>query len=289
MIRSAYLDGSAGKSTTFKIITGQLAPSAGVAQIAGYSITRERASAQQSFGYCPQVDALAELLTPRETLWMFGRVRALSEWMLPIKVGELLEFLQLESWADKPAATLSGGNRRKLCVAIALLSSPQVLLLDEPSAGMDPGARRFLWACIRAVTSQGRTVLLTSHSMEEAEYLCDRIAIMVKGRFKCIGPSQRLKERHGSGYTLVLNCRGSEKVIRAKTFVAEQFAGAELIEEYDGHLRFTVPASAASGLSLGTIFGRIERANQEGALCEDYTLTQTSLENIFCNFAAGVI
>lgn len=270
----------AGKTTTFKMLTGELRPSCGDVFICGRNLCEDRRAIQRLLGYCPQFDALAALMTPREHLLMFGRIRGLAEPESDSKTRDLLAFMQLDQWADKPAKTLSGGNRRKLCVAIALLSDPPVLLLDEPSTGMDPKARRFLWDCIQRVMDRGCTVVLTTHSMEESEALCSRLAIMVNGKFKCLGSSQHIKSKYGGGYTLTLNCRRT--VDNTKLFVRGRFPEAVLDEQHDGYLRYSIPNCSGS---IGSIFGALEAANNDAELFEDYALTQTSLEHVFCRFA----
>uniref|UniRef100_A0A8B9YY62 ATPase AAA-type core domain-containing protein n=1 Tax=Buteo japonicus TaxID=224669 RepID=A0A8B9YY62_9AVES len=130
---------------------------------------------------------LTDLLTGREHLEFYSRLRGIPEEETPR--------LGLEPHADRPAGKYSGGNKRKLSTAIALLGSPPVVFLDEPTTGMDPRARRFLWDCILSVIREGRSVVLTSHSMEECEALCTRMAIMVNGRFRCLGSVQHLKNR----------------------------------------------------------------------------------------------
>ena len=118
--------------------------------------------------------------------------------------------LALIKYQDQPVGELSGGNKRKLCVAIALIGAPTVVFLDEPTAGMDPGTRRFLWDCVLDLKRMNHAVVLTSHSMEECEVLCSRLAIMVAGRFECIGPAQHLKNKYGKGYTLTIKMMDDE-------------------------------------------------------------------------------
>ena len=107
-------------------------------------------------------------------------------------------------WLSRCAGTYSGGNKRKLSTAIALVGNPSIVFLDEPTSGMDPGARRFLWNTVLQMVRGGQAVVLTSHSMEECEALCTRLGIMVNGQFKCLGSIQHLKNRFGSGYSLTI-------------------------------------------------------------------------------------
>lgn len=154
-------------------------------------------------GFCPQHDALEALLTPAETLRLYAHIKGVPSRSIAAEVEGLLRDLDLYKFRMKPAGTLSGGNKRKLCVGIALIGSPQLVLLDEPSSGMDAASKRFLWAVIKRRTASCCTVL-TTHSMEECEALCGRLGVMVDGSLRCLGPIQTLKSRYGQGYKLDL-------------------------------------------------------------------------------------
>lgn len=134
--------------------------------------------------------------------------------------------LGLLEYADKPAGTYSGGNRRKLSTAIALLARPPLILLDEPTSGVDPRARRFLWSIIRGVISSGQSVLLTTHSMAECEALCSRVGIMVNGRFRCLGSPQQLKSTYGEGYRVKVRVGGELEAV--KEFIRQNFESSTL-------------------------------------------------------------
>ncbi|XP_044296030.1 ATP-binding cassette sub-family A member 2 [Varanus komodoensis] len=185
----------AGKTTTFKMLTGDESATGGEAFVNGHSILKEALQVQQSLGYCPQFDALFDELTAQEHLELYTRLRGIP-WKDEERVVKwALQKLELTKHADKPAGTYSGGNKRKLSTAIALIGYPSFIFLDEPTTGMDPKARRFLWNLILDIIKTGRSVVLTSHSMEECEALCTRLAIMVNGRLKCLGSIQHLKNR----------------------------------------------------------------------------------------------
>ncbi|XP_044943932.1 phospholipid-transporting ATPase ABCA7 isoform X8 [Mustela putorius furo] len=185
----------AGKTSTFRMVTGDTLPSGGEATLAGHSVAREPASAHRHMGYCPQSDAIFELLTGRQHLELFARLRGVPETQVAQTASLGLERLGLLQSADQPAGTYSGGNKRKLATAVALVGDPAVVFLDEPTTGMDPSSRRFLWNSLLAVVREGRSVVLTSHSMEECEALCTRLAVLVNGRFRCLGSTQHLKNR----------------------------------------------------------------------------------------------
>ncbi|KAL5812256.1 hypothetical protein ACOSQ3_027206 [Xanthoceras sorbifolium] len=190
----------AGKTTTLSMLSGEEYPTDGTAFVFGKDICSNPKAACRLIGYCPQFDALLEYLTVQEHLELYARIKGVAEYRINDVVMEKLVEFDLLKHATKPSFTLSGGNKRKLSVAIAMIGDPPIVILDEPSTGMDPIAKRFMWEVIsRLSTRQGKTaVILTTHSMNEAQALCTRIGIMVGGRLRCIGSPQHLKTRFGN-------------------------------------------------------------------------------------------
>ncbi|KAG1338408.1 ABC transporter A family member 1 [Cocos nucifera] len=190
----------AGKTTTLSMLTGEECPTGGTAYIFGNDIRLHPKAARRLIGYCPQFSALLEFLTAREHLELYARIKGVPEISINDVVNEKLMEFDLWKHADKPSYSLSGGNKRKLSVAIAMIGNPPIVILDEPSTGMDPLAKRFMWDVIsRLSTRRGKTaVILTTHSMNEAQALCTRIGIMVGGSLRCIGSPQHLKTRFGN-------------------------------------------------------------------------------------------
>ncbi|XP_031398981.1 ABC transporter A family member 1 isoform X1 [Punica granatum] len=190
----------AGKTTTLSMLTGEEYPTDGTAFIFGRDIRSDPKAARRHIGYCPQFDALLEYLTVREHLELYARIKTVPDQRVHDVVMEKLMEFDLLKHANKPSYSLSGGNKRKLSVAIAMIGDPPIVILDEPSTGMDPIAKRFMWDVIsRLSTRRGKTaVILTTHSMNEAQALCTRIGIMVGGRLRCIGSPQNLKTRFGN-------------------------------------------------------------------------------------------
>lgn len=190
----------AGKTTTLSMLTGEEAPTDGTAFIFGNDIRSNPKAVRRHVGYCPQFDALLEFLTVEEHLELYARIKGVAENRLKDVVEEKLVEFDLWKHAKKPSFALSGGNKRKLSVAIAMIGDPPIVILDEPSTGMDPIAKRFMWEVIsRLSTRRGKNaVILTTHSMNEAQALCTRIGIMVGGRLRCIGSAQHLKTRFGN-------------------------------------------------------------------------------------------
>ncbi|KAL2320738.1 hypothetical protein Fmac_029707 [Flemingia macrophylla] len=190
----------AGKTTTLSMLCGEESPSDGTAFIFGKDICSHPKAACRYIGYCPQFDALLEYLTVQEHLELYARIKGVPDFAIENVVLEKLAEFDLLKHANKPSFSLSGGNKRKLSVAIAMIGDPPIVILDEPSTGMDPIAKRFMWDVIsRISTRRGKTaVILTTHSMNEAQALCTRIGIMVGGRLRCIGSPQHLKTRFGN-------------------------------------------------------------------------------------------
>ncbi|CAG9126342.1 unnamed protein product [Plutella xylostella] len=192
----------AGKTTTMKIITAEEQPTRGEVILGGESVSGAQSSAFELLGYCPQHDALWKNVTIREHLECYAAIRGVSKSDAPRIVEAYLNGLQIMEHANKNAEECSGGTRRKLSFALAMVGNPRVVLLDEPSTGMDPRSKRFLWDTILASFQGKKGAILTTHSMEEADALCSRVGIMVKGGLRCIGSTQHLKNLYGAGYTL---------------------------------------------------------------------------------------
>uniref|UniRef100_A0A671P4B5 P-type phospholipid transporter n=1 Tax=Sinocyclocheilus anshuiensis TaxID=1608454 RepID=A0A671P4B5_9TELE len=272
----------AGKTSTFKMLTGDSVVTKGEAFLAGKSILREIDEVHQNMGYCPQFDAINDLLTGREHLEFYAILRGVPE----KEVCEVAEWgirkLGLVKYVDKKAGSYSGGNMRKLSTAISLIGAPPVIFLDEPTTGMDPKARRALWSCIHSVIKEGRSVVLTSHSMEECEALCTRMAIMVNGRFRCLGSVQHLKNRFGDGYTIILRVAGPDPDLQpVKKFIESELPGSTLKEKHRNMLQYQLPSSLTS---LAHIFSILAK-NKEFLRIEDYSVSQTTLDQVFVNFA----
>lgn len=200
----------AGKSTTFKSLTGDVLPTTGEITIAGYDIQSDFKEARKLIGYCPQKDAIFPLLTVEEHLWFYSRIKGVPSSLREEIVEKSIVEMNLSEHRTKPSGTLSGGNKRKLSVAIAILGNPPIILLDEPSAGMDPEARRFMWSVVERISQRDKksAVILTTHSMEEAEALSTKMGIMVRGGiFRCFGSSQHIKNKFGTGFEIQLKIR----------------------------------------------------------------------------------
>uniref|UniRef100_A0A8C1UZ77 ATP binding cassette subfamily A member 3 n=1 Tax=Cyprinus carpio TaxID=7962 RepID=A0A8C1UZ77_CYPCA len=276
----------AGKTTTFKMLTGDESITSGDAFIDGYSILRDVKKVQQRIGYCPQFDAVLDHMTGRETLSMYARLRGIPEKYVTACVENVLRSLLLEPHADKLVRSYSGGNKRKLSAGMALIGGPPVIFLDEPSTGMDPVARRLLWDAITRTRESGKAIIITSHSMEECEALCTRLAVMVKGQFKCLGSPQHLKSKFGSGYTLLAKVRVETELEEMdlqlfKDFIESTFPGSSLKDEHQGMVHYHLTDKT---LTWAQVFGVLETAKEKYSI-EDYCVSQISLEQVFLSFA----
>uniref|UniRef100_A0A0G4HZ59 ABC transporter domain-containing protein n=1 Tax=Chromera velia CCMP2878 TaxID=1169474 RepID=A0A0G4HZ59_9ALVE len=243
----------AGKTTTISMMTGMTEVSGGNATVHKLDVTapRDMLAIRNMTGMCPQHDFLLPTLTVMEHLELFGGVKGLSLQSIKTEGRRLLLRLGLLEKESALSRTLSGGQRRKLSVAIALIGGSKVVFLDEPSTGMDPRSRRDLWDLVRD-EKNGRVVVLTTHSMEEADYLGDRIAIMADGRVECCGSSMFLKNRYGAGYTLTCTLgrsdversqgrEGTSLPLKVEGIVRKMIPTAEVLASAAGEVSFRLP------------------------------------------------
>ncbi|CAG7727472.1 unnamed protein product [Allacma fusca] len=287
----------AGKSSTFKMLVGDASITSGDAYVNSCSVKLNLRKARSYLGYCPQFDACIDELTGRETLILFARLKGVPEERIDELVRRTSENLMYQHFLDTQFGSLSGGNKRKLSTAVAMLGEPAIILLDEPTAGMDPMARRHVWNAIGRVRDDGTSVLLTSHNMEECEALCSTLAIMVKGQFKCLGSPQHLKSKLCPGYKLVLQLpfqASSSCLDRNDTddweilvqsfqdFLQRRFPGCILKDSRCGFLEYLLPKESAT---WAEIFAVMEEANRTFAI-EGYNVGQVDLEQVFFNFAS---
>ena len=191
----------AGKTTTMSVLTGMFGPSSGSAVINGFNISDNMAGVRQSLGLCPQHNMLFEDLNVSEHLKFFGMLKGMTMSAAGAESEKYIKMLNLVAKKKVNVTNLSGGMKRKVNLGIALIGESRVVMLDEPTSGMDPEARREMWDLLNTL-KKGRTILLTTHFMEEADVLGDRIAIMSRGKVKCFGSPFFLKKRFGQGYTL---------------------------------------------------------------------------------------
>eukprot|EP00937_MAST-01D_sp_MAST-1D-sp2_P000712 g712.t1 len=233
----------AGKTTTLSMLTGEIEPTSGNAWVAGHDIISSMAEVKRNVGYCPQFDPLLDLMSGRETIRMFALLKGVPKSEVGQVVEKYVNVVGLQKFASRPAGSYSGGNKRKLSLAVALVGKPGVVMLDEPSSGMDPGARRQMWDIISS-QSRDRCFILTTHAMDEAEALCGRIGIMVNGAFVCLGSAQHLKMKYGTNYEAEFKLLPGEdddasrqRVGALRTFMKDAFPGCMMDEQHGLHLK----------------------------------------------------
>uniref|UniRef100_A0A4W2I3X7 ATP binding cassette subfamily A member 6 n=1 Tax=Bos indicus x Bos taurus TaxID=30522 RepID=A0A4W2I3X7_BOBOX len=263
----------AGKSSSVRMISGMTTPTAGeVAQMKMRFPIR-------FLGYCPQENVLWPSLTTREHLEVFAAVKGLRRADAHMAISRLVDAFRLHEQLDVPVQKLSGGAARKLCFVLSLLGDPPILLLDEPSTGLDPAEQKQLWQTVqRAVRNTARGALLTTHSMAEAEAVCDRVAIMVSGRLRCIGSIQHLKNSLGKDYILELKLKEASQGMSVHTEVLRLFPRAALQERYSSSSAYRLPVQDVQPLSQA--FHKLETVKRNFNL-EEYSLSQCTLGKVF--------
>jgi ABC-type multidrug transport system ATPase subunit len=278
----------AGKTTLINILTGVLPASCGEALIENQSVTHPSGMAQirALLGVCPQFDILWGHLTAMEHLQIFSAIKGLPQQTVEPQCIKLLEEVRLADVAHKLAGTFSGGMKRRLSVAIALVGNPSVLFLDEPTTGMDPISRRHVWDVIEKA-KQDRAVVLTTHSMEEADVLGDRVGIMAKGMLRCIGSPTHLKNKFGSGYKLTISLAPNataENTAAIRTVFA-QVLQSPAKEETSFFLSYSVPTRDVD--KLPQVFNHLEGRSKELGI-ENIQIASSSLEDVFLNISKSV-
>jgi ABC-2 type transport system ATP-binding protein len=261
----------AGKTTTIEILEGLLAPTSGQVSIFGRSWQQDEREMREWLGISLQETRLSEKLSVRETIELFA-----SFYRHPRSAEEVLEQLQLTEKADAWVGKLSGGQRQRLAVATALVCNPKILFLDEPTTGLDPQSRRQLWDIIRAFQREGGTVLLTTHYMDEAERLCDRLAIIDHGQVIAEGSPADLIERLGGHHVVEFSVSGNGSHA-AESGTWRGLPSVESVREDDGLIALNVKQPHL------TIPALLEAVERQGRVLQHLTTRQASLEDVFVN------
>ncbi|KAK9369798.1 hypothetical protein V1509DRAFT_652144 [Lipomyces kononenkoae] len=280
----------AGKTTVFNLIRGETALTSGDIYAEDLSVVKERARARQSLGVCPQFDA-TDLFSVEETLYIYAKLRGFASAAARNVVADMIDRVGLAAFKDHMASNLSGGNKRKLSLAIALLGNPRVILLDEPSSGLDALSKRVMWHIISRI-SPDKSIVLTTHSMEEADALCNRAGILSE-RMLAIGTSTHLRERFCGGYVVDITCASAggsrQQEIEAPLldWAKDRFAGIQIEERgRTGQLRLFVPTidgfkdeKKSCSLKASDIFKILEQDKDKLGI--RYSISQPSLEQVF--------
>ncbi len=259
----------AGKTTTIEILEGLLEPTAGEVTILGRSWKTHPRELREYIGISLQETRLSEKLTVRETIELFASFYTQPRW-----TNDVLSALQLNEKSDALVGKLSGGQKQRLAVATALVASPKVLFLDEPTTGLDPQSRRQLWDIVRAFQRDGGTVLLTTHYMDEAERLCDRLAIVDHGQVIAEGTPVELIEKLGGHHVIEFALSGNGHPDLAAW---QSLPGVDSVRNEDGVICLSVHEPHR------TIPALLERVDQGSAQLERLNTRQASLEDVFVN------
>lgn len=219
------------------MLTGLLPSSSGSATAFEIDMFNDAALVRQFLGVCPQHDVLFDFLTPLEHLRVFYDFKGGKPELKDKEINDLIRDVGLTTDKDKPAGALSGGNKRKLSVAIALCGGSKLVLLDEPTAGMDLGARRALWDMLKNYR-RDKIIILTTHYMDEADVLGDRIGIMAQGQLMCLGTSLFLKNRFGAGYKLTMVKANKQPNLMIENYLKQHLGQIELLSEVSSEIVF---------------------------------------------------
>ena len=258
----------AGKTTTMKMIYGAVVPTGGELSVAGLDVYRNEREIKRRIGVVPQENNLDDELKVEENLLIYGRYYDLPGKLVLRRAEELLDFMQLSDKAEATVEQLSGGMKRRLLIARALLNDPEIVVLDEPTTGLDPQARLHVWDRLRELTAEGKTLLLTTHYMEEAARLCDRLVIMEGGLIIAEGTPEALVEEHVSPQ--VLEFRTDHRSLEELVSIIEAASDAVERTGDESILAYTEDAEAL-----------LERVRASGTKIENTVYRQAGLEDVF--------
>ncbi|MEU3609961.1 ATP-binding cassette domain-containing protein [Streptomyces sp. NPDC035033] len=269
----------AGKTTTVRVLTTLLRPDGGTATVAGVDVLAHPDEVRRSIGLSGQFAAVDEYLTGRENLQMVGQLYQMRARAAKERAGELLDRFHLADAADRPAKTYSGGMRRRLDLAAALVVAPPVMFMDEPTTGLDPRNRQALWDVIKELVSGGTTLLLTTQYLEEADHLAHDIAVVDHGRVIARGTSDQLKDRTG-GERVEVVVHEREAIARARTVLARYGPGdrgPDAVSVEDHTRRLTVPVTGGAKL-LAEVIRDLDAVGIE---IDDIGLRRPTLDDVF--------
>ncbi|KAH9623722.1 hypothetical protein KSS87_006304 [Heliosperma pusillum] len=271
----------AGKTSFISMMIGLTQPTSGKALVEGLDICTQMREIYTSMGVCPQHDLLWATLTGREHLLFYGRLKNLKGAALLEAVEDSLKSVNLYHGGvgDKFAGKYSGGMKRRLSVAISLIGDPKVVYMDEPSTGLDPASRNNLWNVVKQA-KQDRAIILTTHSMEEAEVLCDRIGIFVDGGLQCIGNPNELKGRYGGSYVFTMTT-SSEHDTEVERMVQNLSRNSQKIYHISGTQKFEIPKNE---IRISNVFKAVEDAKKRFTV-QAWGLADTTLEDVFIKVA----
>ena len=277
----SIVQNGAGKTTTINMLTGLFQPTSGDATVYGRSIVTDMMGVRKLIGICPQHDVLFLTLTVSEHLRFYAALRGVPDSELDRVVTQKIAQVGLTEKTAVRAGSLSGGMKRKLSLAIALVGDSKAVFLDEPTSGMDPYSRRSTWNTLQS-EKDGRVMILTTHFMEEADLLGDRIGIMAEGKLHCCGSPLFLKRRFGQGYTLSITRNSDCDVKKLQESVTHLVPGAVLTSAVGTEVMFKLPVQAVDSFQP-----LLKKLDEDRSLGVDQTgVSITTMEEVFCNIAS---
>ncbi len=262
----------AGKSTTVAMLSTILQPTEGTAIVGGYDIRQQPKNVRRMIGVVLQDISLYDELTARENLAYFGKLHDVGGDKLRKRIDELLEVAKLKDRANDRVKTFSGGMKRRLNLVCGLLHEPRLLFLDEPTTGFDPQARLAVWELIKELKAEGTTILLTTHYMEEADFLCDRVAVMDKGKIVALDPPATLKRSIGEFEVIEIKVGAVSDELLSK--LRELRGVKEIVRTSDGLKALAPEADKVLADVVGSI-------TTEGAHIDSLNVIQPTLEDVF--------
>lgn len=265
----------AGKTTMILMLATLLKPSAGRAVVCGYDLERRPARVRESVGYVSQEIAVDEFLTGHENLWLHGRLYHIPARELQSRVAEAARMVDLSDRLRDLVGTYSGGMRKRLDIAEGLLHRPQLIFLDEPTLGLDIQTRRKIWDYIRQLRREGLTVFLTTHYMEEADQLCDRVAIIDRGELKALDTPRNLKALLGGDVITIGLADSSEASVQ---WARELFGGFDWISRVDAHPQGLVLIARNGDATIPRL---VQAASENGLEIASMALKRPSLDDVF--------
>ena len=265
----------AGKTTTIGILTTRVLPTGGAALIEGVDVAREPVAVKRHIGVVPQMNNLDRSLTGRENLLFHAEYFGIPKHVREERANDLLARFQLTDRADQKINGYSGGMAQRLKIARALMHDPAILFLDEPTTGLDPQSRRALWDMLLELHAKGQTILLTTHYMEEADQLCQRIAIMDKGKLLALDAPAKLKASIPGGYLIELRAHTNDGEGERLVNALRTLPGVAEVNAQDGLVRLY--ADKAEGL----LANAMRLASEQGIMITDAHVAEPSLENLF--------
>ncbi|OPY26109.1 MAG: putative ABC transporter ATP-binding protein [Methanocella sp. PtaU1.Bin125] len=263
----------AGKTTTVEILECLKSPTSGSISVLGHDIRKDELKIKEKIGVMPQSFCAFEWLTVRENVDYFGQMYRRHE-----DVDRLIDMFDLKDKRNTLFKNLSGGLKQRVGIAIALVNDPEIVFLDEPTTGLDPRARRDVWDAIKALKAKGKTVFLTTHYMDEAYYLADRVDVIHRGKIIADGSPEDLINRYGGGNTLIIReCSATARDRLLKEIPGSRASGNDVL------------ASLPHGNGMGSIMKAVSAINGGGLACKEIYVKKSTLEDVFLNLTGETL